>query len=194
MLEPGTPVADDGTYVLFVDLKKAFDSVPRPVIWKTLRACGTPENLVALVADFHDGMGSRIKHRGLLSDRFGLESGVRQGAVEAPTLWDLYYHFVIEDWRRRLTEELGREPGVMVASVADLRLDRPRQKTRLSAAQKCTRISELAYADDLATIHSSFEELVLAAEILDQTVRDWLLVRPTSGLHLGHRAISSAPG
>ena len=33
---------DDPLYILFVDLKKAYDSVPRKALWCVLEKCGVP--------------------------------------------------------------------------------------------------------------------------------------------------------
>lgn len=126
-----------------------------------------------LTAAFHEGMGAHVKHRGLLSDRFALRSGVRQGAVEAPTLWDLYYHFVLADWRSRLAAALGHESGVVVSAVLDGRVDRRRWKVQGSSVAVRRRISQLAYTDDLATLHVSFAELEVSARLLADVVRDW---------------------
>ena len=74
-------VTDRGMFSLFVDLRKAFYSVPRAAIWKVLRAVGVPEGLIAMTEDFHKGMGSNIKHRGFLSERFPMPSGGGPHAV-----------------------------------------------------------------------------------------------------------------
>ena len=47
------PATDDGVYALFIDLKKAFDSVPRELLWEVLRAHGVPEGVIMLVRDMH---------------------------------------------------------------------------------------------------------------------------------------------
>lgn len=179
--EPHVPVSDAGLYVLFVDLRKAFDTVPREVLWRVLRSCGVPEGLVHSTAAFHEGMGAHVKHRGLLSDRFALRSGVRQGAVEAPTLWDLHYHFVLADWRSRLAAALGHESGVVVSAVLDGRVDRRRGKVWGASAAARRKISELAYADDLATLHVSFAELEVSARLRAERPQNEVDVRSLRG-------------
>ena len=39
-------------YFVFVDLKKAYDSVPREAMWMVLRKMGVPEVLVEIVQSF----------------------------------------------------------------------------------------------------------------------------------------------
>ena len=43
-------------FLLFVDLQKAYDSVPRQALWCALRKYDVPDCLIDLVCSFHDGM------------------------------------------------------------------------------------------------------------------------------------------
>ena len=40
-------------FILFVDLSKAYDSVPRKALWCALRKYGVPDCLIDLVRSFH---------------------------------------------------------------------------------------------------------------------------------------------
>ena len=63
-----------GLYVLFVDLRKAFDSTPRNVIWQILTHLGVPAGLVRCVRDMREGIQSKITHG------HGCKAGRRGGA------------------------------------------------------------------------------------------------------------------
>ena len=95
------PTLPNGVFALFVDLKKAFDSAPRTVLWRLLAALGVPEGPRALLVRMHTDLRAQVKLDGCLSEFFSMDIGVRQGAVEAPSLWNLYFHLIIRDWRRR---------------------------------------------------------------------------------------------
>ena len=45
---------------MFVDLRKAYDSVPRAALWIVLLKLGVPEQLVSLLKSFHDNMTATI--------------------------------------------------------------------------------------------------------------------------------------
>ena len=47
-------------FLLFVDLRKAYDSVPRDLIWLILSKYGVPVKLVNLIRSFHDDMQAGI--------------------------------------------------------------------------------------------------------------------------------------
>jgi len=64
---PGTA---QGSYAVFVDLTKAFDSVNREGLWKVLSKIGCPAKFIAIVRSFHDGMMGRVSDNGATSDSF----------------------------------------------------------------------------------------------------------------------------
>ena len=44
-----------------VDLKKAYDSVPRDTLWLAMRKLGVPEVLIDIVKSFHERMEAEIR-------------------------------------------------------------------------------------------------------------------------------------
>ena len=36
-------------FVLFVDVKKAYNSVPRPALWRVLEKCGVPPTMLSII-------------------------------------------------------------------------------------------------------------------------------------------------
>ena len=60
----------------FVDLQKAYDSVDRELLWKVLTRAGVPEEMLAVIRQFHDGMQARVRmDDGELSDQFEVTQG-----------------------------------------------------------------------------------------------------------------------
>ena len=58
-------------FMCFVDLQKADDSVDRELRWKVLARAGVPEQISAVIRQFHDGMRARVRmDGGELSERF----------------------------------------------------------------------------------------------------------------------------
>ena len=67
-------------YMCFVDLQKAYDSVDRELLWKVLARAGVPEEMTAVIRQFHDGMQAQVRmDDGELSDWFEVTQGLRQG-------------------------------------------------------------------------------------------------------------------
>ena len=58
-------------HMCFVDLQKAYDSVDRQLLQKVLARAGVPEEMIAVIRQFHDGMQARMRmDDGELSDWF----------------------------------------------------------------------------------------------------------------------------
>jgi len=83
-------------HVAYVDLKSAFDSVDRMVLWKSLRGIGVPQFLIRLIEDLRDGTTSGIRIVSTFSDNFFTTSGVRQGCILAPALFCRAIDWIME--------------------------------------------------------------------------------------------------
>ena len=77
-------------YMIFVDLTKAFDTVHRLLLWEILQRFGCPPKFLAVLRDLHDGATARVLGNGAKSDAFDVCSGVRQGCVVAPVIFNLF--------------------------------------------------------------------------------------------------------
>ena len=48
-------------HIIFVDLEKAYDRVPRQEVWRCLREKGVPEKYVRLVQDMYEGVYTQVR-------------------------------------------------------------------------------------------------------------------------------------
>ena len=85
-------------YMASVHLDKAFDGVPRKVIWWALRKLGVEEWIVRLVQGMYANAQSRVRVSEGYSEEFKVKVGVNQGSVLRPLLfiicaWSLVTRF-----------------------------------------------------------------------------------------------------
>ncbi|XP_078518868.1 uncharacterized protein LOC144784041 [Lissotriton helveticus] len=91
-------IFDGGSlYTIFVDLRAAFDLVPRGKLWSVLSEMGVPADILLILRRLHHNNYARVRcgKSGALMDRFPVDRGVRQGCVLAPTLFCLFVNGVI---------------------------------------------------------------------------------------------------
>ena len=84
-----------GAYKFSVDLKKAYDSVPRDAMWVALGKLGVPvvsELTVQLISSFHQDMRARVRLDGVVLEEISVQNGPRQGCC-------LYTCLAVERWR-----------------------------------------------------------------------------------------------
>ncbi|XP_057314191.1 uncharacterized protein LOC130655450 [Hydractinia symbiolongicarpus] len=93
-------------YFAFVDLEKAFDRVPRKVIWWAMRKLGVDEWLVTMVQSMYSNARSRVRINDSLSDEFSVNVGVHQGSVLSPLLFILVLEALSMEFRTGCPWEL----------------------------------------------------------------------------------------
>ena len=59
---------------MFVDLRKAYDSVPRMALWIALQKLGVPSDLITLIRSFHQDMKARLRIDGNLLEEIEVPS------------------------------------------------------------------------------------------------------------------------
>ena len=84
-----------GLLAAYVDLRKAFDSVDRDVLWKLLELRGMPPHLIGLMSALYSETVSAVRCGSRISEFFPVRSGVRQGCVLAPTLFNTCMDWIL---------------------------------------------------------------------------------------------------
>ena len=132
-------------YLCFVDFKKAYDSVWRRALMFKLLQTGIRGTFFKLIENMYEGGESSIKMDGLLSKEFTCESGVGQGDVISPNLFNIF----INDLPQCLTK--GE--------------DTPRTGEKY--------VNCLMYADDLVVMSLSIEDLQNQIDNLNKYCTEW---------------------
>ena len=78
-------------YAIFVDFKKAFDSVCRPALFLKLAKSGITGKFYSVLKDMYEHSYGHIKLEGHISKRFNIRKGTEQGHPLSP---DLFKHFL----------------------------------------------------------------------------------------------------
>ena len=118
--------------IVFVDFRKAFDSVRGEVLRPLLERYDVPDELIDPIIRLHSSTVATVQTRHGPTEEFETTSGVLQGDTLAPLLLIIYVDYVL---RNCLKEEDAFEV-------------RPRQSSRHPAIT----LPALAYADDIAII------------------------------------------
>jgi hypothetical protein len=115
----------------FLDIKAAYDQVDRRLLWRRLVSKGVDPILVRLVQSLFDYNSSQVAIRGRTTPAFQNESGLLQGSLLSPILYDAFIDGLVEH---------------LAVGRAGARVDRHIFKG-------------LLYADDLVVFGNSVEEV-----------------------------------
>eukprot|EP00117_Sycon_ciliatum_P028828 scpid28718/ scgid23083/ Putative uncharacterized transposon-derived protein F52C9.6 len=128
-------------FAVFIDLRKAYDSVPRAAMWRVLSRLGVPDKLISIIRSFHEGMSASIRLGADLLDPFPVGNGLRQGCTMAPILFNLFMGAVVEKWHATIAND--EDIGIQVSQFRRDCLF----NTRLRECRRVT-ITECQFADD----------------------------------------------
>ena len=138
----------------FVDLQKAYDSVDRELLWKVLPRAGVPEEMIAVIRQFHDGMQAQVRmDDGELSDWFEITQGLRQGCVLSPLLFNIFFAAATEVVLVRFSEDdTILKDLVYLEEEAGVGAETPLERARRA-------VWGMFYADDAGVVSRSQEGL-----------------------------------
>ena len=108
--------ANKPLYMAFVDLEKAFDRVPRDVIWWAMRKLGIDEWLVRLVQSMYKDVRSRVRVGDGYSEEFGVGVGVHRGSVLSPLLFIIVLEALSGEFRTGCPWELLYADDLMISA------------------------------------------------------------------------------
>lgn len=137
------------TFIIFVDFEKAFDRVDRNLLFHQMGDLGFGGKMLSILYSLYKNCYVRLNLNGLLTPMFNSNVGVKQGDSLSATLFNLY----IDD----LADVLNcSNKGVILNDELN--------------------IAALMYADDLAIIAESEENMQSLLEILEKWCYTWRMI------------------
>ena len=99
------------TYALFVDLRKAYDSVDPRALMLVLQRMGVPASLVELLRHRNRIRTTQATINGARSQPFAMRRGVGQGDIMSPLLFNLFIES-LQRYLRIVVPGLHVGPGI----------------------------------------------------------------------------------
>ena len=154
---------ETAAYLCFVDLTKAYDSVDRAALIAILKSYKVPRQLIDIIQEMYTNTWCQVRTAEGTSEEFQVQSGVRQGCVLSPLLFNCFMDRVLRD-------TLETTPGgwsIEYTTTDGLFLTYRDKTTTTSDVQN------VQYADDLTLVAESGEELQFMVDTLDKACTRW---------------------
>ncbi|XP_047988405.1 uncharacterized protein LOC125228012 [Leguminivora glycinivorella] len=111
-------------HMIFIDLEKAFDHVPRDLIWEALRAQLIPEVYINLIMDMYADVTTQVICPAGMSDSFELKVGVHQGSTLSPLLFNVTMDYLTQKCQRTVPWHLLYADDVALIAETETDLQR----------------------------------------------------------------------
>ncbi|KAH9245216.1 hypothetical protein BASA81_017312 [Batrachochytrium salamandrivorans] len=102
-------IADLNSHIAFIDISKAFDTVPIHALLFKLRCIGIPTITMNFLSALYSTSNARIRSGSLLSDPFPVQRGVRQGYPLSGLLFNVFINDVLDGVAPILVPGLSQE-------------------------------------------------------------------------------------
>lgn len=119
-------------YLVFIDFKRAFDTINYYALWQILKMKGVPRKIINIIQQMYEGSSSKIVHEGEMSRSIEVSQGVKQGCPLSPILFNLALDWVMQ-------QAIGEQEGMVWNTEKKL--------------------NDLDYADDICLIAQKYTEM-----------------------------------
>ena len=117
----------------------------REALWKCLRSIGVDKVMVDLIESMYKQTKCSVSVNGKITEWFKVVTGVRQGCLLSPSLFNLFLEFVMKDLQ-------NLDSGIQMGDM---------------------RINNIRYADDTTLMDLVFEKLQISTNELENACSRW---------------------
>ena len=89
--------------MIFIDMEKAYDKVPRDMFWWALNKSVVSLKCVSIIKDMYDGVATKVRTYGGLTNKFPITIRMHQGSI----LSHFFFVIVMDEITKSFHKEIS---------------------------------------------------------------------------------------
>ena len=128
-------------HMVFIDLEKAYDRVPREEVWRGLRERGVQEKYVRVIKECYRDVTTSVRSTVGKTDDFKVRVGLHQGSALSPLLFNIVFDVITENVREEPPWCLIYADDVVVVAESKVEVERKLEEWRNALESRGMKIS-----------------------------------------------------
>ena len=164
---------DKDLYILSLDIKRAFDSVPFESLRLSLARLQVPESYINMIMALAEARDVRVITDHGLSPSFRPAKGIEQGEINAPLLWKIFYDPLLtrlKDLQNGYTLNApAPAPKLDLVSIHETfpPMEGLLVDSDLLTVPTATQVNNVSFMDDLTLVNGTLESLRASLAIVE---------------------------
>ena len=128
-------------HMVFVDLEKAYDRVPRQEVWRCLREKMVPEKYVRVIQEMYQNVYTRVRSSVGVTEGFEVRVGLHQGSALSPFLFNIVMDVITEEVREAVPWSILFADDIALSAESREDLETKLERWRTALEDRGMRIS-----------------------------------------------------
>ena len=128
-------------HMVFTDLEKAYDRVPREGLWRCLREKMVPEKYVRLIKEMYRDVKTRVRSGAGTTEGFEVKVGLHQGSALSPFLFNIVFDVLTRGVRQGVPWSMMYADDVVLCGETSGEVERLLKEWRVALEGGGMRIS-----------------------------------------------------
>ena len=159
-------------HIVFIDLEKAYDRVPRQEVWRCLREKMVPEKYIRLIQEMYRNVEATVRSCVGETESLHVKVGLHQGSALSPLLFNVVMEVMTENVRERAPWSMMYADDVVLCAETKEELEQKLEAWRKALEDRGMKISKTKTEYlQLCTHINDGEDMVLDGEIIKKVDR-----------------------
>ena len=128
-------------YIVFIDLEKAYDRVPRQEVWRCLREKMAPEKYIKLIQEMYRSVQATVRSSLGETEKLEVKVGLHQGSALSPFLFNIVMEVMTDDVREGAPWCMMYTDDVVLCAETKVELEQRLEAWRRALEERGMKIS-----------------------------------------------------